>query len=62
MSPAAQSHSPERTLRHQNEGGDVAAVKASTDAGADAVDRVNELRREAGAEPTEDLIDTEVDA
>ncbi len=37
-------------------------VLPSTDAGAEAVDRVNELRREADAEPTEDRVDTEVDA
>jgi hypothetical protein len=37
-------------------------VLPSTDAGAEAVDRVNELRGEADAEPTDGLIDTEVDA
>ncbi len=37
-------------------------VLPSTDAGAEAVDRVNDLRREADAQPTEGLIDTEVDA
>ena len=37
-------------------------VLPSTDAGAEAVDRVNELRREADADPAEDRVDTEVDA